>query len=522
MGVFAVVEFFATALWFILGRAQWFYLDEWDFLSARTAGNLHDLFRPHNEHWSTLPILMYRLLWWMFGLRTYAPYLAVVLLLHITAAALLRVVMRRAGVDPWIATAAASLFALYGAGYQDIVRAFQMTFTGSLVFGLVQLLLADHGGPIDRRDGLAVLSGLAGLLCSGVAVTMTIAVGVATFTRRGWRAAALQTLPLGALYTTWLLTSARGDYSDHGSTPALIVRFVAVGLRTAYRNLGQLPMLGVLLALLLPLGFVCVITDPNQREHLARAAAPLGLLAGSVVFLVVAGVGRAGIFGPQRAMNSRYIYLVAAMSLPALAVGADAIVRRWRLLMPLMLALFLIGIPGNIRDLANFEHGQRQSQASYRQLMLSLPHVAFATQVPRAVRPEPQLAYLTTIGWLLDGARSGRIPAPPHIPARLRASDIFRLSLEQSQASAPGTPCRNPSPPIRVALTRGESLRFRGGSLIVAPRRADLRATLRLSYSPHNGGTLTAVAPVDVILSDAAPFVPATVCGSALRNAKPA
>ena len=96
--------------------------------------------------------------------------------------------MRRAGVGPWIASAAAALFMLFGAGDENIVWAFQMGFVGSLVFGLTQLLLADHDGPIARRDWLALLAGLAGLLCSGVGVTMVVVVGLATLARRGWRA----------------------------------------------------------------------------------------------------------------------------------------------------------------------------------------------------------------------------------------------------------------------------------------------------------------------------------------------
>ena len=49
--------------------------------------------------------------------------------------------------------------------------------TRSLVFGVAQLLLADHDGPVDRRDWLALAAGLIGLMCSGIAVTMTIVVG---------------------------------------------------------------------------------------------------------------------------------------------------------------------------------------------------------------------------------------------------------------------------------------------------------------------------------------------------------
>src|SRR5207248_1827286 len=128
LGGFMVVEAAALSLWLVLGRSQWFFSDEWDFLAGRTAGDFGDLFNPHDNHWSTLPILVYRLLWWLVGLRSYLPYLVFVVLLHLTAAALLRAVMRRAGVGPWISTAAASLFALFGAGYGDIVWAFQIGF----------------------------------------------------------------------------------------------------------------------------------------------------------------------------------------------------------------------------------------------------------------------------------------------------------------------------------------------------------------------------------------------------------
>ena len=55
--------------------------------------------------------------------------------------------MRRAGVRPWLATLLAGVFVFFGSGAENILIAFQITFVGSLVFGLTQLLLADHDGP---------------------------------------------------------------------------------------------------------------------------------------------------------------------------------------------------------------------------------------------------------------------------------------------------------------------------------------------------------------------------------------
>src|SRR4029077_2625645 len=150
----------------------WFWADDWDFLAARTGGNLGDLFRPHYQHWTTLPILAYRLLWTIFGIRHYVPYQLLVIALHLVAALLLRTVMQRAGVRPWLATLIAGAFVFFGSGAENILIAFQITFVGSLVFGLAQLLLADHDGPVNRRDWLGLLAGLAALMCSGVGITM--------------------------------------------------------------------------------------------------------------------------------------------------------------------------------------------------------------------------------------------------------------------------------------------------------------------------------------------------------------
>ena len=87
-------------LLFWLGRYFWFYWDDWDFVAGRTAWNLQDLVRPHNEHWSTLPVLAYRAAFQVFGLHSYRPYQLMIVLCHVAVATLLRVIMRRVGVGP--------------------------------------------------------------------------------------------------------------------------------------------------------------------------------------------------------------------------------------------------------------------------------------------------------------------------------------------------------------------------------------------------------------------------------------
>ncbi len=461
----------ALVLFLVFGHRRWFFVDEWDFLADRNAYKLDDLLRPHNEHWSTLPILVWRVLWRLFGLQTYVPYQLVLISLHLTAAFLLRTVMRRAGVGPWVATTAASLFVLFGAGYENIVWAFQIGFVASLVFGLTQLLLADHDGPLDRRDWLGVLAGFAGLLCSGLAVTMTIIVGVATLMRRGWRVAFFHTAPLGILYVLWWFTQARDAYTTQRTkqggravpyTPPTIgelARFVARGIGATFDAMGQLPGVGVALGVLLMAGLGLAWHNLDGAERRTRAAVPGALIVGAVVFLVISSLGRSsGIWAPERA--SRYLHVVAALSLPALAVAADAVVRRWRMLAPAVLVLFLIGIPGNLRTLAN----------------------------------------------------------QPKVEHRIPAIMTLRLSLHQSEQRTKAANCQSVGVSVQRRLDKGKSLRIDGGRVRVFD--PTVRPFYLLpwfdyrTYDPADGHTLKApVGPLRLRLAPDDPAKPVMVCG---------
>ena len=48
--------------------------------------------------------------------------------------------------------------------------------------------------------GSGLLAGFAGLLCAGTALTIVAVVGLVMLARRGWRAAALHTVPLTLAY----------------------------------------------------------------------------------------------------------------------------------------------------------------------------------------------------------------------------------------------------------------------------------------------------------------------------------
>ncbi|GIU89443.1 MAG: hypothetical protein KatS3mg010_0542 [Acidimicrobiia bacterium] len=345
--VFAVVVAVAFALETYLGRRQWFSRDEWAFLADREIGDPGDLFRDHNTHWTTLPVIAYRLMWTVFGLRTYTPYAAMAVASHLTCAVLLRVVMRRAAVGAWTATAAASLFALFGAGESNVVWGFQIAFTGALALGLGHMLLADHDGPLGRRDALGIALGAGSLACSGVGIVMAGAVTLATLVRRGWRVAVVHGGALAAVYATWWVAIGRNGFGEDERDPPIadLARFVSEGMRATFSALGQLPGLGVLLAALLAVGLPLAWAPLGRRLLRQRAAMVAALALAAPAFLFVSGTGRVQLLGVEYARTSRYVHVVAALLLPALAVALDAIRVRLGRAGPAVLVVLLIAIP---------------------------------------------------------------------------------------------------------------------------------------------------------------------------------
>jgi hypothetical protein len=472
--VFACVEAAAFAVYVALGRFSWFVGDEWDFLSARSARSLDDLFRPHYEHWSTLPLLAFRFLWVTVGLRSYLPYLVLVVSLHLLAAALLRRVMVRAGVAPWVATVAASAFALFGAGYFDIVYPFQIGFNGALVLGLAQLLLADHEGALDRRDWIGLGCGLAALMCSGVAVSMTVAVGVAVLVRRGWRPALFHTVPLAAIYLVWFAWVGRTSYSRH-STLGEAIRFAAHDAWATFVAIGQSGFVGGLLVAMLIVAAVWMWVT-RRSTHVRRAASPFGLAVAGAAFLLITGAGRGEPthgFLAQGPAASRYLHITAALVLPALAVAADVFVRRSRVLLVAVVALFLVGVPGNLHALVERTYDVRTTTRDYRRFVLTMPRLPIARELPRSTLVDPPFGLWLTIGWLRDGVRSGRIPSPGRISPKELASATFLIALRSTQAPTRPNRCARAAPGQTLVLGAGDQLAFTG--------------VVHLRYVPHAG-----------------------------------
>jgi hypothetical protein len=191
-------------------------------------------------------------------------------------------------------------------------------------------------------------------------------------------------------------------------------------------------------------------------------------LTGGVFFFVVTATGRAVWVGSEE--GSRYVHIVVAMICPALAIAADAVVRRWTIAAPLVLATLLIGIPGNIARIR--VEGTERFALGNERLVTSVPRAPWAHDVPRSVRPIPA-SEAVTMGWLLDGVDSGRVPEPPALREGELGAVSLRFVLRFERGSQAGMTCEQLTSVVDLRLADGRRFAFRGGPVTVQQLVAD-------------------------------------------------
>jgi hypothetical protein len=325
----AVVVGAAALVWAALMthivRGLWFFGDDFEFLLHRsiTFGGDRGLLVPHNEHWSTIPILLFRLNFAIFGLHHYLPYGLLPVLGHVAASALIYFVLRRSDIGPWVAALVAMvvIFLAGGAGGENTLWDFQVGFLGSCVLGLVALSLfvSRLWGRIGWIAGVVAL--VLGLMCSGMGIVMAAWSGVYLFVRDGVRTAVLTMLAPGLVYLVWYAAYGHGHHGappgDSVEVPDLAMR----GLSHIWAAATDMPQAGPLVLALM----VLAIVVPRHTEHLFALAASGLVTAVAAYFLF--GFTRAGM-GAGATLASRYVYFGIVLTAPALAAGAQVLANR--------------------------------------------------------------------------------------------------------------------------------------------------------------------------------------------------
>ena len=310
-------------LW--LTRTYTFYFDEWTFITTAPDWTFVTYFKPHNEHPSILFQLVYAALLNTVGLRSYTPYMAVLLLAHFANVVLLfELVRRRAG--DLIGIACAALLLVLGAGWEDLLWAFQMAWLASVALGLGALLVLEA----RRSAAFAAVLLTASLAMSGIGVPFAVAATIQLTLTPARRRELLWLTPVGLALLAWYVGFGRfGTHPNPQPTAANLLidpAYMAWGLgQSAIGIIGGGGYVGLPL-LIVPLAAIAW----RWRRHGADPMA-LGVLVGLAAFYLVAGLTRAQL-GWQQSGASRYVYIGAVLWLLLLADAAKDLPWRgtWR------------------------------------------------------------------------------------------------------------------------------------------------------------------------------------------------
>lgn len=321
--VFAAIALGGALVLIWLGRGMTFFADEWAFIESRALGDPMTWFSPHNEHWSTIPILVYRALVETVGLTSYVPYQGLVVVLHVVVVTLLFQLVRRSAGN-LIAIFAATVLLFFGEGFENLYWGFQAGSVGATAAGLAALILLDAPA---RRAGEVALVGLLSisLMSQGIGLFFLAIVAVELSLRRDRRSwLPLLMLPT-ALYLSWFVAIGRTGIGAHRNPFTLdsllqIPAFVIEGSGNAFGSVTGLgPVLG--------LGIVMLVGGLAGLRIRSEGALPPRFVAASAGIVVEYGLialTRGGITAGQ-VSYTRYTYvsgILAVIAVMAL-VGPD-------------------------------------------------------------------------------------------------------------------------------------------------------------------------------------------------------
>lgn len=308
----------ACAALLFLSRTYTFYFDEWTFIQTAPDWTLATYFHPHNEHPSILFRALYSLLLHTVGLRSYLPYVAVMLAAHFANLLLLFELVRRRAGDV-IGLSVVALLMLLGAAWDDLLWAFQMAWLFSVALGLGTLIALQGPSTVPRMAVAATLLTLS-LAFSGIGLAFAVAAAVHLAVTPGRRREVLWLAPVGALLLLWYL--AFGQYGNHPNPQPTATNLL---LDPLYAGWGLSQTAAAVIGLGGDIGIplvVAALAAVGWRwfRHGADGFV-LGVAAGLLSFFLITGLTRAQL-GIYQAGSSRYVYVGAVFLLILLADAA--------------------------------------------------------------------------------------------------------------------------------------------------------------------------------------------------------
>ena len=306
-----------------LADRLWFFGDDWAFLLRRGVIGEHEfsIWFPHNEHWSTVPVLIFRLMFAIFGLEAYLPYALLPISAHVAIWVLVYLLLRRIEVGLWPAVVATwtGAFLAGGAGAQNVLWDFQVGFLGSGAFGLLAILLGRQSGRWRLAGAWSAL--ILSLACSGVGLIFLGWACLEVLIRQGVpRTIVVGSVP-GLTYAVWFaLIGHEAQHAIKRDITAFPFRMVE-GLDAVWSTALAMPGAG---ALVLAVLLAVVFFRPHSAEAFALAASGMGALAAAFALFAYTRSG----LGEGAGAATRYLYFGVLFCIPAVALAIDLLRRR--------------------------------------------------------------------------------------------------------------------------------------------------------------------------------------------------
>ncbi len=459
------------------GSHQWFFTDEWEYLTRNLPGmGRLGLFVPHNEHWSTIPILVYRGLFAAFGLHSYLPYILVLIALHLAAAHLTWRLAMRAGTTPWIATSITAVFLMLGVGWEQMVSAFQIGFSLSLVCGLAWMLINDLDVPSAARILVGWALGVAASMSSGIGIPMIGAVAVAALARRGPRDSAIViSVPVLANLAWYAILHPQATLPSTGQQLTMLPQFVWHGLSATADGALGLPVVGSVMLVALTAWLVV------HRRQVSSTA--IGGAAGALFLFLLVGYGRVSL-GVGQAAAPRYLYLSASLLACPAALALAALCRRRPRAEALVVAAMALSTLHGANVLRVDVRVQLVPRLQDRAVVMAAARVVTSGAPLLGTRPDPIFGPDIDVADLRTLVRTGALPITDPV------DPVSLLTVESRIEMAAGaSPAIAGPAPVMTPLGAGAGPT---GSCSAAPAAGRTAAQVRITFPSPSAFSMSA------------------------------
>jgi len=237
---------------FFIGRNQWFFYDDFDFVSNnRISGSfISALLMPHNEHTALVPFVLFRLIYMIFGLSSYMPYFAINIIVLTITFYVLYLFARSLKISSRIAFFGIVFLSFTPAYYENIFWAFQVGLSLSACFGFISLGLISASNRFNKYNKILVFGALMiSVFSSSLGLIFILMSIILILLNPSWKSyIASVVLPL----TIWILWTVNFSSTQGLSLSKLIftlknyTQFMSVGVNEALTSIFPIANFGVL------------------------------------------------------------------------------------------------------------------------------------------------------------------------------------------------------------------------------------------------------------------------------------